>query len=84
MEARLAWEVGALVLCLNEESNGLFEGLLRVIALDTRFKIGRLYFILPIYSVGAALQQIFLICPCRQRPRWWRNGKTHSLCLLLV
>lgn len=54
-ETYLPWEVGALVMCLNEESNGLAGGLLRVIDLDTLFKTGRLYFILGIYAVGALL-----------------------------
>lgn len=56
VDAQLAWEVGALVL-VNEESSGLAKGLLRVIDLDTRFKTGRLYFILGIYTalgVGAS------------------------------
>lgn len=56
VDAHLAWEVGALVL-INEESSGLAKGLLRVIDFDTRFKTGRLYFILGIYTalgVGAS------------------------------
>lgn len=63
VEAHLVWEVGALVLCLNEESSGLVKGLPKILDLDTRFKTGRLYFILGIYTAGA-LHQIFLICPC--------------------
>lgn len=51
VEANLASEVGALVL-FDEESSGLAKGLLRVIDLDTRFKTGRLYFILEIYRAG--------------------------------
>lgn len=62
VEAHLASEVGALVL-FNEESSGLAKGLLRVIDLDTRFKTGRLYFILGIYTYTAggvgALHLIF-------------------------
>lgn len=60
VETHLAWGIGALVLCLNEESNDLFRGLLRVIDLDTLFKTGRLYFILRVYALEA-LHLIFLV-----------------------
>lgn len=53
VKKHLAWAIGALVLCLDEESNGLFGRLLRVINLDALFKIGRLCFILGVYVLEA-------------------------------